>query len=212
MYDLILSLLKARLSTQQLTWLTETSEALLLSRYTAASRRLGKAALQLQPGEKARLLELNPDLELDHWGIDEAGRAVLLLNAAASMPDDDYERVVLQCYEFGDSRERQSWLRALSILPRCERFLSMAIDACRTNIIPLFEAIACENPYPARYFPELNFNQMVLKCMFNQVALRRIVGLKSRLNPELSRMATHYAAERKAAGREVPTDTGMVMS
>src|SRR5207249_4870284 len=77
-----------------------------------------------------------------------------------------------------------------SILPRCERFLSTAIDACRTNIIPLFEAIACENPYPARYFPELNFNQMVLKCMFNPIALRRIVGLQSRLNPELSRMAT----------------------
>ena len=172
---------------------------------------MGKVALQLKPEEQARLRKLSPDLELDHWGIDEAGRAVLLLNAAASMSADDYGRVVLQCYEFGDSREQQSWLRALSILPRCERFLSTAIDASRTNIIPLFEAIACENPYPARYFPELNFNQMVLKCMFNQIALRRIVGLESRLNQELSRMATHYAAERKAAGREVPPDIGMVM-
>jgi len=35
MQDVILDFLKARLSTEQLTWLTETSEALILPRYTA---------------------------------------------------------------------------------------------------------------------------------------------------------------------------------
>jgi hypothetical protein len=72
--------------------------------------------------------------------------------------------------------------------------------------VPVFEALACENPYPSQYFPERNFNQVVLKAMFNSIALERIVGLKSRLNPELSRMARDYAAERTAAGRSVPAD------
>ena len=82
-------------------------------------------------------------------------------------------------------------------------------DTCRTNILPLFESLACENPYPARYFPELHFNQMVLKAMFNSVALARIVGLPERRNAELSRMSTDYAAERTAAGRSVPADIAL---
>src|SRR5437870_5384802 len=67
----------------------------------------GQSRAAVTAGRKEELRKANPDLDLDHWGIDEAGRAVLLLNAAASMSADDYERVVLQCYEFGDSREQQ---------------------------------------------------------------------------------------------------------
>ncbi len=89
--------------------------------------------------------------------------------------------------------------------------LPQAVDACRTSIQPLFEAIACDNPYPAGHFPELNFNQMVLKALFNGVALSRIVGLQGRLNPEMSRMAGDYAAERRAAGRAVPADIDLAM-
>ena len=114
----------------------------------------------------------------------------------------------IACYERGDSREQQSWLKSTAILPLPDRFLRTVIDACRTNILPLFEAVACENPYPARYFPERNFNQLVLKALFNGVALSRIVGLPSRLNAELTRMAGDYADERRAAGRAVPADIG----
>jgi hypothetical protein len=51
---------------------------------------------------------------------------------------------------------------------------------------------------------------MVLKAYFNSIAVERIVGLKSRLNPELARMASDYADERRAAGRTVPPDIGLV--
>ena len=47
---------------------------------------------------------------------------------------------------------------------------------------------------------------MVLKALFIGVRVERIVGLTRRLNPELSRMARDYAAERLAAGRTVPAD------
>jgi len=50
-----------------------------------------------------------------------------------------------------------------------------------------------------------------LKAMFNSIALERIVGLNARLNPELSRMARDYAAERTAAGRSVPADIDLAM-
>jgi hypothetical protein len=71
--------------------------------------------------------------------------------------------------------------------------------------------VACENPYPARHFPDRNFNQMVLKALFNGVALVRIVGLSSRLNGELSRMAGDYANERRVAGRSIPSDISLAM-
>jgi hypothetical protein len=117
----------------------------------------------------------------------------------------------LACFEQGDAREQQSWLRAIALWPEAAAFLPHAIDACRSNIVPVFEGLACENPYPAAHFPERNFNQVVLKAMFNAIALSRIVGLERRLNPELSRMARDYAAERTAAGRSVPADINLAI-
>ena len=115
------------------------------------------------------------------------------------------------CYEQGDASEQQSWLKGAALLPEPERFLWRMIDACRTNIVPNFEAVACENVYPARYFPEANFNQLVLKALFNGIALARIAGLPQRANPELARMAADYAAERRAANRSVPADIALAM-
>ena len=77
----------------------------------------------------------------------------------------------------GRRREQQSWLRAVALLPEPQRVSAVVIDACRTNIVPVFEAVACENPYPRGYFPERNFNQLVLKALFNDIRLSRIVGL-----------------------------------
>ena len=61
-----------------------------------------------------------------------------------------------------------------------------------------------------RYFPELNFNQMVLKALFIGSPLARLVGLEERITPELVRMAEDYAAERRAAGRSVPEDIALI--
>ena len=138
------------------------------------------------------------------WGADEVARAALLVRGAASVsPEELYDR--------GDNRERQAVLRALPLLADGERFLPLAIEACRTNVLTIFEAIACENDYPQRLFPEPNWNQMVLKAAFNGVALARIVGLDARKNAELARMATDFAAERRAAGRPVPADLPGIM-
>ena len=146
------------------------------------------------------------------WTGTDAARALLLLLVAERVGADAFETIARECYDRGDSREQQSWLKALPLFPDAARYLPIAIDACRTNIVPQFEAIACENPYPARYFPDLHFNQLVLKSMFMGVALARIVDLDDRLNPELSRMALDYAAERRAAGRTIPADIARALA
>ena len=215
----LLHLVKSRSTLEGWDWFEKALQAtaapvdsnVMIGYYTGASRRLGKQALDLTDAEKVRLDQLHPPLDLTRWATDETGRAVLLLSLT-HLPRDDFDRLVAEIYRQGDSREQQSWLRALGLLPGCERFLHLAVDACRTNIIHLFESIACENPYPALYFPELNFNQLVLKSLFNGIAIARTVNLESRLNPELSRMADDYVSEREAAGREVPTDIWLVLA
>jgi hypothetical protein len=181
----------------------------LLDAYTQASHHLGRRPFRLASGDAALFKKF--DMDFDTWTIEDAGRLVLLLarrRDGASV--DAFVADVVACFEQGDAREQQSWLRAVNVLPEPARFLPYAVDACRTNILPLFESIACENPYPARYFPDLNFNQMVLKALFNGVSLVRIAGLAGRLNADLARMANDYGAERRAAGRTVPADISLV--
>ena len=168
--------------------------------YTEASRRLGEGPLP-------RATSPLPGHHFEGWTLEDAGRlAFLLARHDAAGATDRFAAEAVTCFEQGDTREQRSWLRAVGYLPEAEQYLTLVIDACRTNILPLFESVACENAYPARYFPERNFNQLVLKALFNGVALKRILGLVVRRNPELARMAADYAAERRAAGRSVPAD------
>jgi hypothetical protein len=175
----------------------------LAERFTAASRRVGKRPLALTPSERARLAREGLDWPVSHWATDDLARVTLLVVAAGRGAPGD---LVDTCYREGDNRERQAVLYALPLLPAPEGFVDLAVEACRTHVQPVFEAITCDNPYPARHFPEPAFNQMALKAVFTGVALERIVGLRSRVTEELARMAADYASERRAAGRPVPAD------
>ena len=181
----------------------------LLMKYTMASRTVGTGALAASHDARIRSAGWPADVPLTSWTRTDAARFELLADLAGREDARTFEQAALACFTEGDAGEQTSWCRAVSLLPAPERFLAAVTDACRTNILPLFESTACENPYPARYFPELNFNQMVLKAMFNGVALARIAGLSARRNAELSRMSADYAAERTAAGRSVPADIAL---
>ena len=184
----------------------------LAGNYTAASRQAGTGLLGVNAEERASLAALAPGLSCEHWTIADAARAALLLASAQDSEDERrFVHAALTCFENGDAREQQSWLRALSLLPHHERFTAIAVDACRSHIQPTFEAIACETPYASVRFSDRQFNQMVLKAMFTGVRLERIVGLARRVNPDLSQMARDYAAERRAAGRSVPVDLALAL-
>lgn len=193
-------------------WLTDAcaaaarSSTQLVRYYTEASRRLGHNRFALTDRPQALA-----EFPFDHWTVEDAGRIVLLLEHHRALPDG-FQQAAIACFEQGDTGEQRSWLRACALLPGPAQFLPVVIDACRTSILPIFEAVACENPYPRDYFHDLNFNQLVLKAMFNGIALNRIVGLSGRRNAELSRMSADYAAERTAAGRTVPSDIGLAMA
>jgi len=179
--------------------------------FSSAGRALGKAPLALAADESEALARGGVTWRIDGWSADELGRVMFLGAAFAELEPARAASVLEACYARGDNRERQAVLRALPFVPEGARFVPLAVDACRTSVQTVFEAIACENPFPADLFPDANFNQMVLKAMFNGVALARIVRLDERKGPELARMAADYAAERRAAGRSVPADIDLVL-
>jgi hypothetical protein len=209
--------LRASLPAEDLQWIDTVHAAAVtapvpevLGAYTAAAR-VGATTLALSGAQRAQLDAAVPGLDFSSWTQTDTARALLLLGRAAALGAEACAAAATACYEQGDAAEQQSWLRAIALLPSPSQFTPLAIDACRTNIQPVFQAVACENPFPAAHFPERNFNQMILKALFNDVALSRIVGLRDRLNSELARMAGDYAAERRAAGRSVPGDIGQVL-
>ena len=171
--------------------------------FAAAGRRLGSAAVggdATVTGPSGRVWSIAT------WGLDEVGRVVLLLDELERLPPAEHVARVDACWRAGALRERQAVLRALPLVPDPARLLPIALDAGRASTQPVFEAIACENPYPAAYFPEASFNHLVLKAVFTEVPLARILDLDTRLSPELARMAADYASERAAAGRPIPAD------
>jgi hypothetical protein len=136
---------------------------------------------------------------------------LLLLAGAGATPAAALPGAVDELFRTGELREQQALLRALAYLPEPGRFVEIAAEAVRLNVLTVLEALACDNPFPAAHMPELAFNQMIMKAIFNDLPLRRVVGLSGRLGPELRRMVSAYADERRAAGRPVPADVDLVL-
>ena len=146
------------------------------------------------------------------WSVLDLGRALLLLHALNAHPIPEHVDLVSDLYRTGELREQQSILRALPLLPDGARFTTLAVESCRTNSPGVFTAIAHNNPFPAQYFPDLNFNQMVLKAIFLGLPVQPIRDLASRATLELRRMVIEYASERRAAGRVVPADVDRLLA
>ena len=193
------------------TWLANAASAAtrpetFAAAFASASRHAGRSALALTSEEVDELRPAGVTWSIARWALDDFARAALLVRAAQSMNAPTLQAVTDHCYRIGDTRERQGILRALALLPYPDRFLALAIEAARSGVVPLFEAVAGENPYPALHFPALSFNHLVLSALVNGVALERIIGLSGRVTPQLVRMANEWAAERRSASRRIPAD------
>ena len=119
--------------------------------YAGAGRRFG-GAVALSAEQRAALVAAGIRVPEVLSGAD-LSRAVLLLSALASTPASEHVSIATEAFRKGDNAERIALLRALPLLPEPERFVPLAIEACRTNVLEVFAAIACDNPFPAAAFP-----------------------------------------------------------
>lgn len=176
--------------------------------FAKAGRKFSSRPLAVSADAHATLVELG--LVQPAWTHKQAARACLLLACAAQADPLLVQRQTNELFYKGDTDERIVVLRCLTLLPPVGQYDLLATDAVRSHVTEVFEAIACENPYPLHHFTESAFNQLVMKAYFTGIAVHRIVGLATRRNPELKRMALDFAAERRAASRPVPADLDLV--
>ncbi len=194
--------------------------------FPAVSRRVGREPMG--SGSALVLRDLDAEVPLRAWRLDDAARAALICAFAESYGPSDVgessaspargearveaEALARELYSGGDLRERAGALRGLAVVGRSAAALDAVLDACRVTAVELFEAAIAENPYSARILPDEEFRKVVLKCAFVGVSLDRVIGLETRADAELSRMLLSYVSEREVAGRSVPPDIWPVVA
>ena len=132
-----------------------------------------------------------------NWNLDQVVRLAILTKLD--------EKQVDLLFETAEMQEAVALTKSLPYLANPSNFLLRATDAVRSNMGPVFDAIAFNNTYPRDYFSEAAWNQLVLKCIFNDKAIHQIIGLEERANAELAMTLSDFAHERWSAGRRVPS-------
>jgi hypothetical protein len=209
MKSFLWKIIENRAEEQSISWLRQKAEQTEISStnsvfflaFSQASRFFKKENLDLSKEEKDNAGSLVAGFEPSHWDLLQTARTYLLLHFPQEK--ERWFSAINQLFETGDMYEQQALYAALPMMPFQEELLPRAIDGCRTNMTLIFDAIALNNPFPAKYFPEANWNQLVLKSIFMQRPLYRIQQLDERRNPALAAIASDFAHERWAAGREV---------
>jgi len=168
-----------------------------------AGRKLGRYQLVLPPEELAAAGVVRSGWQPQFWATDEAARIAILL-ATHHCDDHAFAALLDRLCTTAEVTEHVAYLKGFAIFPAGDRLHDRAREAVRSSIAPVFEAIACRNPYPYTQFDEAAWNQMVVKCVFVGAPIETIVGLHERRNPELIEMLRDFVAERNAAGRPLP--------
>jgi hypothetical protein len=163
-----------------------------------APRRLGKADLRLTDTDKANADAARPGWHPNGWSIDGAARVLGLLRFKGARP---FAEIYKDLRRTADAGEMIALYRGLPLYPDPDSMAFEVGEGLRSNLKPVFEAIAHHNPYPRDVFDQHRWNHMILKALFIDVSLAPIVGLKQRANPELARILMDFAQERWAAGR-----------
>lgn len=151
------------------------------------------------------------DVSINGWSLDRLVR-VYLLTTLDSSDKVIYTKALDTLFETAENNEAVALISALPFFAYPEYWLLRATDAVRSNIGLVFDAIAFQNPFPMHNFSELAWNQLVLKCIFNDKPIHRIQGLNERANHELANSISNLAHERWAAGRTIPAQAWRLVS
>lgn len=208
--DLLHCWLSQYVAKEGLTWLSEKSQQIaggasarvFFTAFSAVPRYMGKKDLKLTPEDLQAAETARTSWFPGHWSVDQAARTLLIL-ALPHANSEKYLQTLDQIFTTADMGEAIALYQSLPLLPYPERHISRATEGIRSNITAVFNAVALRNPYPADYFDNIAWNQMVLKAVFVGSPLALIQGIDCRANPELARMLTAYAHERWAAKRPV---------
>ncbi|MCE7066536.1 EboA domain-containing protein [Dyadobacter sp. CY326] len=175
----------------------------LMTAFVAAPRFLSKKIIALDKDQKWALNAEISGFSVDGWSLVRLARVWFLTNLDAS-DKEEYVKNIETLFDTAEMNELVALYAALPVLSYPDQWLFRATDAVRSNMGFVFDAIALHNPYPAKHFSELAWNQLVLKTIFNDKPIHFIEGLEIRANEKLAFTLSDFAHERWAAGRSVP--------
>lgn len=207
--ELIFQVIKNQAQETELNWIDQKSmmdlKGLSLA-FVMCPRFISKATIS----EPSLIL---PGWNFQAWSLDRLVRVYFLsLMAEKSVDEQAYIRQMNMLFDTAEMNEAVALYSAMPVLAYSDQWILRATDAVRSNIGIVFDAIAFGNPYPAIHFSELAWNQLVLKCIFNDKPIHRIFGLMERNNAPLVQTLSDFAHERWAAGRRVPSQVWRLCS
>jgi len=170
--------------------------------FVVCSRKIDKTVIPIK-----ELLDSFDELwRLENLSKETVARGFLLsLLSENSTSEEEYLKWMNHLFETAEVNEAIALIQFLVVSKNPKLLLHRAKDAVRSNVGTIFDAIAFHNPYPFHYFDEASWNQLVLKCIFNDKPIHFIVGLEERRNQALADTLSDFAHERWAAGRRVPS-------
>jgi hypothetical protein len=208
--ELLAALLSTRSERRALDWIEAAAReisggaphARFASLLSLASRHVARGALAPAPGEIAQAFDLLEGWNPERWTLLESARVVLVLSRS-DLAEKSAVDALDEAFRYADIGEMCALHRSLQFLPGAERFVWRAGEGCRSSMRAVFEAAACDTPFPVKNFDDLAWRQLVIKALFVEAPLWRVYGLDTRLDAELARMALDLADERRSAGRDV---------
>ena len=204
--SLLLDKIQSQASVKEMSWIeTKASGSLqsLQTSFVVAPRFISKNIVESS--------EPIDGVSFDDWTFDRLVR-VYLLTKFDSTDKDTYTKALDILFDTAENNEAVALISALPFLEYPDYWMLRATNAVRSNIGPVFDAIAFQNPFPKNHFSELAWNQLVLKCIFNDKPIHKIEGLSERANQELANSISNLAHERWAAGRTIPAQTWRMVS
>ncbi|MFN3848485.1 MAG: EboA domain-containing protein [Spirosomataceae bacterium] len=175
----------------------------LQTAFVATPRFISKSPIQSK--------ELINGVSIGDWTLDRLVR-VFFLSKFDSSNKESYTKAIDTLFETAEINEAVALISALPFFAFPDYWMLRSTDAVRSNIGLVLEAIAYQNPYPKKHFSELAWNQLVLKCIFNDKAIHRIEGLAERANQELANSISYLAHERWSAGRTITPQAWRLVS
>lgn len=209
---LIRGWLFSRVSPEGMAWIDDRDQVItggdkksLYLGFGMVPRKIGKADLNLSDSELAQARKVRPGWNPSGWSLDQLARIYFVLG----FPSADaaaYESTLNQLFQTGEVGELIALYQALPLLPNPSTHVLRTAEGIRSNIKPVFCAIAHRNPYPSEQLNDEQWNQLVLKCLFIDLPLAEMVGVDERANATLMSILVDFAHERRAAHRAIPPE------
>jgi hypothetical protein len=206
--NLFHSIIKSSVDSETLTWLHEKVDlangnepfSKFVIAFSIVSRKVPKTEVTISDQDRDTINEVIPNFSISKWSLKKLCRVWLIMQIDAG-DRASYIKKIEELFRDADMNELATLYAALPVLAYPEQWEKQCAEGIRSNIGYVLDAVIMDNPYPAENLNEDAWNQLVMKGIFTDKDVSRVIGLEKRVNKNLVKILRDYADERNAAGR-----------